>query len=169
MSTPEEATISNLMMAAADMIADTGVQPDDPVAWAHLLMYCPRELVEARLAQLNINRLQRIEGDFQKLLAVATAPGNYDVNPYMLGMANGLILGQAIVKDLTPIYLEAPKIWLELKGKKDVPTTTNGLGSVAQAAGGESDSAGAYDEDRAVGTGASGFPIEGDQQGGSGS
>lgn len=39
--------------------------------------------------------------------AIAVSPGNADVNDYMRGMANGLILAQAIMKDQEPQYIEA--------------------------------------------------------------
>ena len=39
--------------------------------------------------------------------AVAVSPGNADVNEYMRGMANGLILAQAIMNDREPQYIEA--------------------------------------------------------------
>ena len=32
--------------------------------------------------------------------------GNYDANEYMRGMANGLILAEAIMEDKEPIYLD---------------------------------------------------------------
>lgn len=45
--------------------------------------------------------------------AIATSNGNYDCNAYMLGMANGLILAQAIMKDQEVKYLDAPAEWLD--------------------------------------------------------
>ena len=38
--------------------------------------------------------------------------GNWNYDPYMHGMANGLILAQAIMEGKTPKYLHAPIQWL---------------------------------------------------------
>lgn len=46
---------------------------------------------------------------------ISTSKGNYDANPYMWGMANGLILAQAIMKDETPAYLDRPE-FISLEG-----------------------------------------------------
>lgn len=48
----------------------------------------------------------------EAVTAIATSPGNYDVDPYMLGMANGLILALAIMQDKETVYLERPEQWL---------------------------------------------------------
>lgn len=37
---------------AADLIGSCCEQPADPSAWEHLLVYCPRELLEKRLRSL---------------------------------------------------------------------------------------------------------------------
>lgn len=51
--------------------------------------------------------------------AIATSNGNYDCNAYMLGMANGLLLAQSIMKDTEVNYLNAPDVWLDDKPKID--------------------------------------------------
>jgi hypothetical protein len=43
-----------LLNAAMDHICDTHEQPTDPRAWDHLLIYCPREILERRLVSLQI-------------------------------------------------------------------------------------------------------------------
>jgi hypothetical protein len=45
----------------------------------------------------------------QRMIAIQSSKGNYDFNPYMHGVANGLILAQAILTDEVPKYLDAPK------------------------------------------------------------
>jgi hypothetical protein len=55
----------------------------------------------------------------EDVTAIATSPGNANANPYMLGMANGLILARAIMKDEEVEYLKAPETWLS-----DLPTPT---------------------------------------------
>jgi hypothetical protein len=46
------------LMDAADLMAATLDQPDDPRCWDHLLIYCPREAVERRLMTINQRRLK---------------------------------------------------------------------------------------------------------------
>ena len=46
--------------------------------------------------------------DLDNVTAIAVSPGNADVNEYMRGMANGLILAKAIMEDVEPVYIEAP-------------------------------------------------------------
>jgi hypothetical protein len=44
--------------------------------------------------------------------AIQCADGNWNYDPYMQGMANGLLLAQAIMKGEEPVYLSAPAQWL---------------------------------------------------------
>lgn len=53
--------------------------------------------------------------------AIAVSPGNYDCNPYMHGMANGLLLAQAIMKDKEVAYLDQPGVWLNDLGENPNP------------------------------------------------
>jgi hypothetical protein len=47
--------------------------------------------------------------ELRQVHELATSPGNYDVDDYMLGMANGLILALAIMEDKDPQYLRIRK------------------------------------------------------------
>jgi hypothetical protein len=38
--------------------------------------------------------------------------GNWDWSPYMMGLANGLLLAQSIIKGETPTLLNPPKKWV---------------------------------------------------------
>mgnify|MGYP001567464167 CR=1 FL=1 len=49
----------------------------------------------------------------EDVTAIATSSGNYDCNAYMHGMANGLLLAKAIMKDENVVYLDTPKEWLD--------------------------------------------------------
>lgn len=51
----------------------------------------------------------------EEVLKIATSKGNYDYCEYHFGLANGLILAQAIVTNTEPKFLEKPKEWLEDK------------------------------------------------------
>jgi hypothetical protein len=53
----------------------------------------------------------------QKIIAMQSSTGNYDWDPYMHGMANGLILAKAILTDEEPKYLDAPKQWLSERSR----------------------------------------------------
>lgn len=53
--------------------------------------------------------------DLDNVVAVSISPGNAHANPYMLGMANGLILAQSIFTDEEPAYLIAPAEFLSEK------------------------------------------------------
>lgn len=48
-------------------------------------------------------------------VAVQTSSGNWDFDPYMQGMANGLILAMANLTGEEPQFLDAPKRWLNNK------------------------------------------------------
>lgn len=47
------------------------------------------------------------------LLKVQCADGNWNYDPYMHGMANGMILALSLFEGGTPDFLEAPEEWLE--------------------------------------------------------
>ena len=53
---------------------------------------------------------------FQGLLDVQCSDGNWDFDPYMFGMANGMILAAAMMRGEDPKYLDAPKEWGSDKG-----------------------------------------------------
>lgn len=49
--------------------------------------------------------------DVKDLVDIAAAPGNYDFDPYMHGLANGLILVHAMLKGEEPVFLNPPERW----------------------------------------------------------
>jgi len=53
---------------------------------------------------------EKIFQDIKDVTAVAVAPGNANTNHYMRGMANGLILAEAIIEDKEPKYIEADAV-----------------------------------------------------------
>lgn len=55
---------------------------------------------------------------------IATSKGNYDCNPYMHGMANGLILARAIMKNQEVDYLDAPAKYLDDMPRSDAAPTS---------------------------------------------
>ena len=65
----------------------------------------------------SMNEKKAIES-IEDVTKIQTCDGNWNYSPYMMGMANGLILALAILKGEDPIYKETPKVWL-----KDIPST----------------------------------------------
>lgn len=59
------------------------------------------------------------------LVAVQCSDGNWDYDPYMHGMANGMILALSLFDNKPPEYLEAPAKWLCDEPDTDKPTTCN--------------------------------------------
>lgn len=54
------------------------------------------------------NRLKALKD----VIKVQTMNGNWNYDPYMHGMANGLLLAEAFMEGREPQYLDAPKEWL---------------------------------------------------------
>jgi hypothetical protein len=48
----------------------------------------------------------------ENFLKIACSPGNYDFDPYLHGMANGLILVDSLIHEKEPKFLDAPEKWL---------------------------------------------------------
>ena len=48
---------------------------------------------------------RRIEG-VRELSKIQSSPGNYDYSEYMRGMANGLIIAEAILYNTDPVFFE---------------------------------------------------------------
>lgn len=63
------------------------------------------ETAKVKVEVSNAVKLKHLE----QVAQIATQSGNYDANPYLWGMANGLILAEAIMNNKTPVYLDRPK------------------------------------------------------------
>lgn len=50
--------------------------------------------------------------ELQKMLDVQCANGNWNYDPYMHGMANGMIFSMSVLTGNEPEYIEAPEKWL---------------------------------------------------------
>jgi hypothetical protein len=48
----------------------------------------------------------------REMLAVQCADGNWNYDPYMHGMANGMIFALSLFDNKRPEYIEAPDVWL---------------------------------------------------------
>lgn len=51
--------------------------------------------------------------NLQDMIKVQCSPGNFDCNPYMHGLANGLLLAMSCFTDEEPKFLAAPVKWLD--------------------------------------------------------
>lgn len=74
-------------------------------------------LVEAlRVASQNASNNSYAEGskinELDEMLKVQCADGNWNYNPYMQGMANGMIFTRSLLTGEEPEYLNAPEKWL---------------------------------------------------------
>ena len=47
----------------------------------------------------------------RELVDVQCSDGNWNYDPYMHGMANGMILALAIMNEKEPKYLDKPDVW----------------------------------------------------------
>lgn len=65
--------------------------------------------------------------DLDNVTSIQCADGNWNYDPYMQGMANGLILAQSIIKGHEPSFLGAPPEWLS-----DKPITNEEVENAAQ-------------------------------------
>ena len=79
------------------------------IFWSAMCGYAPK------------NHFKEIE-ELEKLVATACEHGHYDFDEYMYGMANGLILALAAMKNEEPQYLDRPEQWLwSLNNTKEHP------------------------------------------------
>ena len=61
------------------------------------------------------------------LVKVQCSNGNWNYDPYMHGMANGMILMLAVLDGEEPKFLDAPKKWLRYNTPPDYePEVANG-------------------------------------------
>lgn len=48
----------------------------------------------------------------KELIETQCSEGNYDYDPYMHGMANGMICAESVITETEPQYMAAPEKWL---------------------------------------------------------
>ena len=58
----------------------------------------------------------------REILNIQCIDGNWNSNPYMHGLANGMILALALFDDKCPEYLKAPETWLDDIRNNDKPS-----------------------------------------------
>ena len=61
----------------------------------------------------------------KEMVEVQCSDGNWNYDPYMHGMANGMIFAVACMEDKEPEYLDSPGIWLKDVPIKEAPSITD--------------------------------------------
>jgi UDP-glucuronate decarboxylase len=61
---------------------------------------------------LNFASTKDVESILNELVDVQSSHGNYDFDPYMFGLANGLILAKSTMMNIKPKFLKPPDRWL---------------------------------------------------------
>lgn len=57
-------------------------------------------------------RLQQIQADLQNLIDIQCEDGTWNYDPYLHGMANGLIMAMSVIKGNSPEFLDPPEQFL---------------------------------------------------------
>jgi hypothetical protein len=73
------------------------------------------ELLRARLAQPEPEPLIKMK----ELLEVQGRDGNWNLDPYMQGMYNGMELIVALAEGRDPVFRKAPENWLSAQPKRE--------------------------------------------------
>ena len=55
--------------------------------------------------------MNKLLNDLDDVVKIACSDGNWNHDPYLHGMANGLICAQAVLCGTDPVYLDAPMVW----------------------------------------------------------
>lgn len=58
-------------------------------------------------------RLSLVMERLNNIIGIQSQHGNWDCNPYMLGMLNGLLVAKSLFTDECPLFKEAPEQWLD--------------------------------------------------------
>ena len=74
---------------------------------------------------VNVDPLQNSLKTLREMLNVQCSNGNWNFDPYMHGMANGMIFALSLFDNKRPEYLEAPEVWLCDIPNNDKPVAAN--------------------------------------------
>lgn len=75
----------------------------------------------ARMDQQELDMVLKSEEAIKALkdiIDIQCSDGNYNHDPYMHGMTNGLLLANGIIKDIEPKFVEAPNYWKPISKAK---------------------------------------------------
>lgn len=59
----------------------------------------------------------KIMDSLEDVIKIQCSNGNWNYDPYMMGLANGLIMARSLIDGNEPVFLNTPKKWL-----KDYPS-----------------------------------------------
>lgn len=62
----------------------------------------------------------KLLSNMKTMLEIQCTDGTWNYDPYMHGMANGMLYMESLVTAVDPVYLDAPDVWL-----KDIETEKN--------------------------------------------
>lgn len=63
--------------------------------------------------------------DLKEVTKIQCSSGNWNYDPYMFGMANGMILVVALMEGRKPEFLSAPKKWLKDRKTRRKPVAVS--------------------------------------------
>ena len=65
--------------------------------------------------------------NIRDILKIQCSDGNWNHDPYMHGLANGMIMIMAMIEGEEPVFLQAPEEWIGDKPESDSPPETIGM------------------------------------------
>lgn len=101
----DQKTVSNEFHELEHVAKKFGIDPSDVVKAKEATGSNKRDVIEA---QIMTSRHARNFIAIQHAHDISIQNGNYNASPYMLGMANGLILALSVLQGVEPNYLNAP-------------------------------------------------------------
>lgn len=66
-----------------------------------------------------------IQEELDDLIKIQCSNGNWNYDPYMHGLANGLIIANSVASGEDPEFLKAPEIWLRDLQEEEEPINPN--------------------------------------------
>ncbi len=76
-------------------------------------------MAQAYLKHNDPEFVDSVPESLKEVINIQCSDGNWNFDPYMHGMANGMILAQSCITDEAPEFLEAPETWLIDKEKSE--------------------------------------------------
>lgn len=72
----------------------------------------PAQAKALALNGMAFQRLSKFEKSLKDVTDIQCSNGNWNYDPYMMGMANGLILARAILTGEEAVFMSTPEEWL---------------------------------------------------------
>ena len=71
--------------------------------------------------------LQNSVKSLREMIDIQCSDGNWNYDPYMHGMANGMLFALSLFDDKRPEYLKAPEVWLKDVPNDEKPTAVSAI------------------------------------------